>query len=370
MQLCVNDPLDEKKAHPEPTTEIHRRIRKKSHDLVIYVNNHKNVHEAFVGLACTKRKTEEGARMFESLVEDVVTRWDSELMMFERLYYFDRELLTLFSRADLGIPADMALDRLEFDIMHAMTLVLGPFRIFTKEVQHKSKVTLAYVPKMIDDLVEQLRPGSFNARLQGCAPGTLAASEAFQVALVTSLKTRFADVFNGDSLALAARHFLPGKDLFTFQHFPLAGDVLEVVRDNIISDVIELLPRGTSARQQELFSTMARLSLEGSREELDALDPTVDSLEFWPQHPNYTVLFPVAKMYLQIPASSAENERSFSSASFILDPRRTRVELDNFRREHRLRRFLLSGNPQFTAQGLMERYAIAVEDRRAAQPDQ
>jgi len=84
--------------------------------------------------------------MFESLVEDVITRWDSELAMMERAYYFDREILELLSRPALGIPAEMALNRFEFDLMYAMTLVLAPIRVFTKFAQHKSAVTFAYVP--------------------------------------------------------------------------------------------------------------------------------------------------------------------------------------------------------------------------------
>ena len=33
-------------------------------------------------------------------------------------------------------------------------------------------------------------------------------------------------------------------------------------------------------------------------------------------------------------------ERAFSSASYTMGPRRTRLEIDNFRAEHRLRRFI------------------------------
>ena len=48
-------------------------------------------------------------------------------------------------------------------------------------------------------------------------------------------------------------------------------------------------------------------------------------------------------MLLVIPASTAEDERSFSSAGFTLDKLRTRMDLDNFRREHRIRQFLVAG---------------------------
>ena len=102
---------------------------------------------------------------------------------------------------------------------------------------------------------------------------------------------------------------------------------------------------------------------------MDETPEDVDPLSWWPSHPEYTLLYPVAKMLLQIPASSAENERSFSSASFVLDQRRTRLDLDNFRREHRIRRRLCAGTtPQEKLElsnDLIERYARALAEEKA-----
>jgi hypothetical protein len=105
------------------------------------------------------------------------------------------------------------------------------------------------------------------------------------------------------------------------------------------------------------------------RDSLDEEPEDEDPLVWWPSHPEYTALFPVAKMLLQIPASSAENERSFSSASFILDQRRTRLDIDNFRREHRIRRAVCVGRTPAEklefSNGLIERFAGNVADARA-----
>ena len=94
--------------------------------------------------------------------------------------------------------------------------------------------------------------------------------------------------------------------------------------------------------------------------------------DWWPNHPAYTLLYPVAKMLLQIPDSSAENERSFSSASFILDQRRTRLDIDNFRREHRIRRALVAGRSQEEklqcSNELIQRFAEAIAELKAAAP--
>jgi len=71
---------------------------------------------------------------------------------------------------------------------------------------------------------------------------------------------------------------------------------------------------------------------------------------------------------LQTPGASGENERSFSSASFTLDERRTRLELDNFRREHRLRRALCAAStPEeklAISNELLERFASRVAEQR------
>ncbi len=87
-------------------------------------------------------------------------------------------------------------------------------------------------------------------------------------------------------------------------------------------------------------------------------------------------------MLFAIPASSADCERSFSSAGFTLDSRRNRMDVEVFRQEHRLRRFLVSGTDLHTQVGrqtrldrmnlLINRYNQAIIARaraRAAQPE-
>ena len=103
--------------------------------------------------------------------------------------------------------------------------------------------------------------------------------------------------------------------------------------------------------------------------QLDQVDMATDPLEWWGTQDHFAMIHRVVKMLFQIPASSAENERSFSSASFILSERRTRLDLDNFRREHRIRRAICAGStPQQRLQrsnALMERFAQVLLDREA-----
>jgi hypothetical protein len=291
--------------------------------------------------------------------------------MMERLYHFDTEILQLFENADLGIPHDLLLDRFDFDLMYGMTLVLTPFKIFTKFVQKKDEVTLAYVPKKIDELVASLAPGSFSEMLRECADSdaVIREVEAFQKCLIGSIKDRFGDTFNGDSLAMAARMFLPGPNLFQFDNIETPKDFIEVIKENIIGDYGELLPENMPANEREMAIGMAKGALNYSRLLLDQADPDTDPLEWWPAHQQFSSIYHVVKMYFQIPASSAENERSFSSAGFILDERRTRVGLNNFRSEHRIRRAICSssspGQRAKRSNDLIQRFAALVKEREA-----
>ena len=338
--------MDSKKEGTPADCALHREVVKKAHNLVTYINGHKGVHVKFLDAAMAKRSNEEGARMIDSLIEDVVTRWDSELTMLERIYYFDKEILALFGDPSAALPRELALNRFQFDLAYAMTKILAPFRIFTKFVQQKEAVTLAYLPKLVDDLVSSMAPGSFAAVLEDCAENVLAHMETFQLRLIESIRSRFGWMFDGRSLPLAARMFLPGKNLFVFQNFEVTADTLKIVRDNILADYVDLLSPDLSQEEKDIEKNFAGIVFDKCRLELLKSDESANPLVWWPEHPNFTALFEVAKMYLQIPASSGENERSFSSASFTLDPRRTRLDLDNFRKEHRIRRKLCaSGNP-------------------------
>jgi hypothetical protein len=60
-------------------------------------------------------------------------------------------------------------------------------------------------------------------------------------------------------------------------------------------------------------------------------------------------------MLFGIPASTSDDERSFSSAGLILGKLRTRLDLDNFRREQRIRQFLILGTDPDTQKGRAER---------------
>jgi hypothetical protein len=84
-------------------------------------------------------------------------------------------------------------------------------------------------------------------------------------------------------------------------------------------DFVELLPPVMPDAKKQRQKELAMKTLGVARDALEDSPEDADPLVWWPNHPEYTLLYPVAKMFLQIPDSSAENERSFSSASFILE---------------------------------------------------
>ena len=72
------------------------------------------------------------------------------------------------------------------------------------------------------------------------ADNSLVELEVFQRILVLSLKNRFAHLYFGQSLAMAASWFLPGSENFNFTNFEFTEEARNAVRQNIIDDVIEL----------------------------------------------------------------------------------------------------------------------------------
>ena len=167
---------------------------------------------------------------------------------------------------------------------------------------------------------------------------------------------------------------------FAFANFVVNEAAVATIRSNIINDLLDLLPSGapaaTNPARRELHRSMADAALLLARSQLDEADAADDPLVWWPSHSELSILFPVAKMLLAIPASTAEDERSFSSAGFTLDRKRGRLDMDNFRREHRIRQYLTSGvniHHQIgrrerisRAQSLLEEYAHLVEQAAAA----
>lgn len=227
IQLAINDVTDSEKSGAPEDCQPHRSILSKAHTLVRYVNSHKKVLTKFTELV--QNKPSASSDRYQTLVEDVVTRWDSELAMLERVVHFDAEIIALCSDPEMGISPDMLLNEEELDLAFGMTLVLTHLRIFTKFVQNRNIVTLAYLPKKMDDLITEISPGCFDEMMSGRSGSALPLLVKFQVRLIEAIRRRFSPIFEFGSLALEASLFLPGKDRFQFKNFELEEGVLDDV---------------------------------------------------------------------------------------------------------------------------------------------
>ena len=273
-------------------------------------------------------------------------------MMLERIYYYDGEILKLYEHMEeYGIPTDCILTTDELSLAFGMTLVLEPIRAFTKFVQHRNEITLAYVPGLIDKLISDLARNVFAPKLVGRPAIVLEQVNALQSELVKSIRARYAETFLGGSLALAARSLLPGEGLLRFTNFDVTEQILEEVKENILDDLIALLPSDTPEDEIEDTREAARTVLKLAWKKLSKVGPNAYPLTWWPLQTDLSILFPVAKMLFGIPSSSADNERAFSSASLTLDLHRYRLDIETFRKEHRIRRYFASGSDPHTKVG-------------------
>ena len=225
--------------------------------------------------------------------------------MLERVVYFDQEILELYQDDSLDFPPDIILDEFEFDLAKGISLVLTPFKVFTKFVQKKNDVTLAYLPHFVDRLVSELAPGSFRARLEGATEGVLQSIEDFQGCLVNSLRSRFGNVFEGESLALAAIYLLKGRTFSTSGISRSLGEYKRSSHGEDLNDLTELLPEGIDEQTKDLNRATASYALQMARIALDQEDDDVNPLEWWPLRHNLSCLYPLAKLLFGIPASSS-----------------------------------------------------------------
>jgi hypothetical protein len=140
---------------------------------------------------------------------------------------------------------------------------------------------------------------------------------------------------------------------------------------------VSLLPPDTEVAHRDAHRGAAAALLPLARIELDSLPDVADPLAWWPRQLHLGSLFNLAKMYFATPVSSADNERAFSSAGFTMGWRRGRLEMETFRMEHRIRRFLTAGGADSLSQlgrelrhrrarELLEHFAELVAQRAAA----
>lgn len=239
----------------------------------------------------------------------VVTRWNSEYMMVCRLLELRAELKPLLR--DQGIPFDFRLPNSAFIAMHRLCRLLRPFDLFTKRVQRKTSPTFCYLPFWVDNLV---------TRIKGVAKGMPREFMVVAETMIELVEEKFDWVFEKHSLALAASLLLPGHSLNALEHFKLKESVITSAEERLLHEA--LLMADPDADLIEAEKASLRIYFTPMRSRLLSASPQISPLAWWAENSKDRTLFQkVARVLLAIPASTAENERVFSSSAFVLEGR-------------------------------------------------
>ncbi len=131
-----------------------------------------------------------------------------------------------------------------------------------------------------------------------------------------------------------------------------------VVNENIIDDC-KFLKEDMSETELKLFN----YALKVASERLLLTNTDTYPIIWWKSQTDFSILWPVVKMLLAIPATSTESERGFSSSGFILDNLRTQITLPHFCMEYRVSQFLKCGNKNSTSTVTDRMNSILERDR-------
>lgn len=325
-QLCVHDLLEH--------SSFIKSIVTKAHSLVVLIRGVGQLQRTFKTLAA-KKMASGGEKHYETLIMDVVTRWDSTLSLLERIIYFDSELLLLCADKDLRIPTNCILSSEEFDVARFMVSRLLLIRVFTKKMEYRNLPTLCCLPSALDALVSGLSVPP-ETDWFGLSHTVLQHARRFQSDLKGFIMSRFAWVFEANSLALAAALFVPGLCNFGYANFVVNEETKNMVITNCIDDLKRLCPGELSTIQLTLQAASLNAALEIVKQSPPVAQE--DILLYWTKTgPLVPSVVSLVKMLMAIPATSCESERCFRSAGLVMRPERTNLTQENFRRECRLR---------------------------------
>lgn len=265
-------------------------------------------------------------------IMDGETRWNSMYDMCERALHLHEATKLAFSKISNANPSEFVLSDHEHDMLGRVCRVLLPVKIISKELQATKTATLSRMPFKLHTLYEAL----------GAMP-------APADVLLGKIRVRFKDVFDvsqvdGVHIALRAAavdpsfadmHFLDDAQRDAVWAHVDKEALLLLVKPNLSDDELQkgfgddpYTPVANSIAALRFMSVKASLAL--MRQKFEVLAPErrsaglFDPYEYWRTvaDADLTRLKPLARALLTAPASSADSERSFSSAGYIDDPLR------------------------------------------------
>ena len=303
-----------------------------------------------------------------TLIADVATRWCSFYQCASRFFELMGPMARALFRASSSFPelepsdakcvrdaTELFPDAEVYEMIKAVVDIFAPIANAINFLEGENYVTIAYVPRIVYDLVDGLRQKAADA-----SPSSVTHDVAKTV--LKDVKSRLGWWYEDVNQALVTALFVPTLASLNFVSHRLRDKVIDAAAVLLVSTSEELIDnremrRAISSESTSMQPTMAggKLALAESESFLHkwfewvieqkgrfVSEHNSNVLSFWkqnePKHPE--ALSYLIRSMCAIQATSASSEREFSAVSIVLDGgRRASFKPENIDRIIRVRNF-------------------------------
>ena len=268
----------------------------------------------------------------KKLIRDVVTRWNSSYLMYERLVEIYREVNTALCFMDRN---DLCLSAAEIDTMSDAMVLLKPFEEVTRELSADKFVSISKVIPLARSLqrITAASSSSYSLKHELLSSMTrrFTNMEAnYPLAASTLLDPRFKKLGFGDpSTCTQACDRLLNDLVATISAESNASSSAAANSSSSESVLWSLIDQRVSASQSRPSTSSSMITFGAYLDETN-LARMDDSLRWWQvKEQSLSHLSKLAKKYLSIPATSVPSERLFSKAGELTSMKRNRIKSRN-----------------------------------------
>lgn len=269
------------------------------------------------------------------LKQDVSTRWNSTVIMIDRLLTIKNVLLETMT----DLPrAPEQLDEMEWSVLTDCSCLLNPLKEVTEELSGENYPTLSMTIPLIKSLAHTI-----HHQLPTTSVGIL-----LQQKLLNTIERRLS-VLDENKIAAVATFLDPRFKKVPFQSFSM---IEEWVADEIVKykhtsnpPATETVTSESHSLQSTVWKYFDNLMSEVTKKQcppyssdsiikryldIPNLNRTINPEQFWQDHSRvFPELYSIQQKYLSIPATSVPSERIFSKAGLLLNGRRNRLSAKN-----------------------------------------